>query len=933
MKIKLLDVLCCLFVGYVLMTSCTDEEKNGIHSFEIAETELVQNFAQNKSFVMIPVNTSLAASEWNVRSGAGWCKAVQSNDASNKVILLEVDQNGEPEVRTTTIEVKSSVQNYTIIVNQLGCGKAILVKKIDTLPVEGGSIEIKVTANVEYELTYDENCNWLTSIQVTRGMTEQSHAFTASANDSYETRSVNVIFTCITDMEVQAVCMVMQEGKSSSVDDVTGDVQVQPVEVTASQQRSDHPAGDCIDGKLNTYYHSPYSGETKLPVTLEFTFDGTQDIDYLVYIPVQSGVGDFGELDIHAIMQGQLEYQLIGSFDFGKKKTPSRVNFATPLQGVTKIKVTVNSSSTSDPAKSYVSCTEMQFFKQNNSLETKLLTVFTDVTCSELRPDVTKEAIDALPGYFANIGFLLKNKTYDESEKKFRIRDYEAYSDVGLWSEKLMTKKYSNLDNPTGIYAEAGESLVVLVGDTHGQTIYLQAIPDREPQGDVYPLVEGVNKIEIKQNGMLFLMYTADLSDSEAKSIRVHIPPQCGHVDGFYDLKEDKTDEEYVKLLSNANYKYFCVRGEKIMFYFHTASYRQVVPNAILPAIGLWDNVISWEQELMGIDDVCPKQMNNHIFAISLDADDDGHMWASDYRIAFNYKTLDRLLDYGKVMANKGNLWGPAHEVGHIHQAAINWPICTEASNNLFSNFVMYNIGEICSRGKELSLLAAQHCVNNDSWVDIDNELKMRLYWQLWNYFHRCGYMTDFWQKTFKELRTNRMTAASPGLAQMQFVKAVCKVANMNLTDFFQTWGFFTPINREIEQYGKYKYVVTTAMINETKEAIKQYPAPPHAIQYIEDRKQSEVGSNNYKIGDVGHYSAFKENRKIIKQVSYSRGGNSIIIQNGEEAVAFEVKRDNTLLFFSNFFKFDLPESVTWSGIEKVFAVQADGTRVEVKTK
>ena len=112
--------------------------------------------------------------------------------------------------------------------------------------------------------------------------------------------------------------------------------------------------------------------------------------------------------------------------------------------------------------------------------------------------------IDALPGYFANIGFLLKNNTYDEWEKKFRIHDYEPYSDVEVWASNLMTKKYSNLDNPTGIYANAGESLIVLVGDTHGQTVSLQAIPDRESKGDVYPLVTGVNKIAIKQTGMLF---------------------------------------------------------------------------------------------------------------------------------------------------------------------------------------------------------------------------------------------------------------------------------------------------------------------------------------------------------------------------------------------------------------------------------------------
>ena len=111
MKLNFLYILCCLFIGCALMASCTDEEEGGIRGFEIAESDLVQNFTQDKTFVMIPVTTSLPSSEWSIRSGASWCRAVQSYDNSTKVILLEVDPNGEPEVRTTTLEVKSSIQN------------------------------------------------------------------------------------------------------------------------------------------------------------------------------------------------------------------------------------------------------------------------------------------------------------------------------------------------------------------------------------------------------------------------------------------------------------------------------------------------------------------------------------------------------------------------------------------------------------------------------------------------------------------------------------------------------------------------------------------------------------------------------------------------------------------------------------------------------
>ena len=41
------------------------------------------------------------------------------------------------------------------------------------------------------------------------------------------------------------------------------------------------------------------------------------------------------------------------------------------------------------------------------------------------------------------------------------------------------------------------------------------------------------------------------------------------------------------------------------------------------------------------------------------------------------------------------------------------------------------------------------------------------------------------------------------------------KAANQNLTDFFEMWGFFEPVNTTIEQYGTYKYYVSDAMIRE----------------------------------------------------------------------------------------------------------------------
>ena len=187
-----------------------------------------------------------------------------------------------------------------------------------------------------------------------------------------------------------------------------------------------------------------------------------------------------------------------------------------------------------------------------------------------------------------------------------------------------------------------------------------------------------------------------------------------------------------------------------------------------------------------------------------------------------------------------------------------------------------------------------------------DTEIHMRMNWQLWNYYHRCGYKPDFWQTLFKLLRENRIVESNPGEGQLKFAMMASKAANENLTEFFDLWGFFEPVNETIEQYGTWNYVVTEQMIQEAKAFMAQFPAPKHAFQYL--------------------------NVKITKTISYSRSGQQISITDGDEAVAFEVRKDNKLLYFSNAFHFTVPSSISLEGAG-IYAVQADGKRIECKAQ
>ena len=802
----------------------------------------------------------------------------------------------------------------------------------------------KDAANVSISITTNLNVdNWeakVTDKWLRATQFKNSLKISVDANIGSNRRTANVKVSSATK---HYTITVTQYSASDIV--IEEDIQVKPYAGKASEEETDpdrsieHSFDDKFIADGGVPYHSKWGQSADFPVILEYYFEGNTDIDYFIY-HTNSGNGTFGKFDVYTQTKENTEYVHQGSYDFNMRNSPSIASLKTPVKA-TKVKFEVHSGKNG-----YVSCDEMQFFKKNkkNTLEEQLLTVFTDITCSEIKPDVTQEQIEALPEFFIQTASALKDDSYNKWEKEFRIREYCPYSSADEWADKLMTRKYGDLDNPTGIYVNEGDEVVVLVGDTHGQSISIQNIGEETSKGyaqtsvngDIYPLKEGVNKLTAKQTGMLFVMYNTNIQNPDAQPIKIHIPLGGGKVCGFFSLKEHQTNEKYKELIDKADYKYFCVIGNAIILYFHHKQLKAAVPYDILSSIELWDNMIQWQQELMGIEDVHPKQMNNHIFAISPEG---GYMWASEGRIGFVYTVLGDILRKSYLMASR-NSWGPAH---------INWASTTESSNNLFSNYTIYKFGQNCSRGTELAVpeyaanvkkatLVFRRCVENKAWCDFgtdyqgeDPEMHARMNWQLWNYYHRCGYNPQFFPTLFKLMRENRVSTQDPGENQMMYARMACRAANENLTDFFERWGFFVPISMKVNQYGTYNYIVTDAMIKETKEFMKQFPAPKHAFYYLEDRKKGDPGLDTTP-PDVGYFTQFAEDMKITKQITYTISGHQVNVQNGEQAVAFEIKENDNLKYFGTSFQFEIPNTISPDRV-KLYAVQADGVRIEMTRK
>ena len=589
---------------------------------------------------------------------------------------------------------------------------------------------------------------------------------------------------------------------------------------------------------------------------------------------------------------------------------------------------------------------------------------FEDVACTVLKSeyqamsdDELAASMDSCGDELISIALKIKNNTWAEREKEFRVNSYGPYSDPDYWCEKLMTFAYSWLSNPTGICASAGDVLYVFVGadPKEGATLEIDAVSNNDSKGTRTTLKKGMNVIPVtKKDLTYFIIYTADTKKTHVladfDSIPIHI--EGGYVNCYWD-KNRHTDEDWVDITRNhAKHKYIFVKGDYMMYFMNreliTSS--NICPNTISDAIGWWDNMVKWQHEIMGFEDVRPSRFNNLLCGISYAGD--GLMSATYYVTNYVETCLYEVLPYKKIMEKAGLCWGPSHEVGHVHQGAINMIGCSEASNNLFSNLSIYKLGKFVTSGDAVVNNMAKYYMDRVAWNLQDIGAKMRMYWQLYLYYHVAGNNPEFYPTLFKLLREDPMTKKAGSTINygrndlLHFALKCCEAAGEDLTNFFDAWGFFVPMsNVSIGDYGDYKLSSTDRMIKDTKKEMAKFPKKAAAIEFIEDRAAPSLrtdGGEGYKLdyvagkyAELGQYTAYMADsiETIAGGYIYAKSGNKFTFSGGNGAVGFKIyDADSTLLTFTNFHTIELSNEMAAKDLI-IVAVSANGTEVTVNDK
>ncbi|MFV0290558.1 MAG: M60 family metallopeptidase [Mangrovibacterium sp.] len=647
---------------------------------------------------------------------------------------------------------------------------------------------------------------------------------TTTTNEQSSSRNAQIT---ISAENITRTISISQLGYDSYANNIKDNLKISASGAETSSFQSGTGIELTIDGDYSTIYHSKWnnSASNYFPITMTYNFTDIAAIDYLIYYPRQEGTNGFiKELELWVATETDTELTKYGEYNFNGNSSPSKISFPSSLIKPTSIKFIVKSGSGDDQG--FVSCAEMEFY-QNNPENFDFSTIFTDNSCSEIKSGVTEENIMAIPNnFYRDLALEIYNNTY---ESEFRVQEYAAFQDPNIMAAINKTSPYSLRDNPTGISVHAGEELIFFANKPSGENISI-LIQDLNNGfgGNTYAVFDGLNKINVSSGGLVYVMYQSN--ETSADDVKINFA--TGDVNGYFDSRKHNSTD-WSRLLNAAVSDHFDVIGEFAHLTFPTANFKDNTPDG-LALIDKYDNLVQLEWEFMGLYKY-NKTFKNHMYFHVIYTDD--YMYATSNRTAYSEGTMDYMTSLSEFSSSP---WGPAHEVGHCNQTrpGLKWIGMTEVTTNIYSLHVQTSWGNksrLVDEGKYANAIAeivTPKIAHNEA-KDVFNKLVP--FWQLKLYLIDALGKKDFYKDLHEYVRNKDYSdVVNEGFYQLDFVRATCQIANLDLTTFFEQWGFLTPIDMEISDYSTKQFTITQEEIDALKAEIaaKEYQKPNHSDIY-----------------------------------------------------------------------------------------------------
>lgn len=289
---------------------------------------------------------------------------------------------------------------------------------------------------------------------------------------------------------------------------------------------------------------------------------------------------------------------------------------------------------------------------KSSEYENNLNCLFNDNACTVLKEDLDfsdNEHYLSLPSTLRKMVDKIREDDWSEISgdwadnyaRKYRVQLYEPYSEGNSAAGLAGIQPYTNMNNPTGIIADEGDILYIMVNDEipEGATVYIGGVPDNNMYNDVtggIKLKKGLNMVLCgSDNTHYFIYYTVKTVENKKpvrrladfSPIKIHI--EGGKINGFFnyigdDLYKPDTREDFLYTTERATHPMYDLIGKYVILHFfledtpdlpedqnkyfgvkscfnpeiNTGSKRQYDPVVTMKA---WDDMCFTERIVMGI--------------------------------------------------------------------------------------------------------------------------------------------------------------------------------------------------------------------------------------------------------------------------------------------------------------------------------------------
>ena len=197
MIMKKLNLFVFLFMSVMLLLGCNKEEavvKPDDPVIEISTPEVL--------FMTDGGNSTLsfsATESWTVEmlssSANSWCSIhPTSGPAGNATITVTTASNDTPDDRSVSFVIKSGSTSKTIVVSQKQKNALAVSDNYVNVGKEGGVMEVKVSANIEYDVNLPSDVNWITQVK-DRAVSEAGIRFNVAPNTGDLSRNASITIT------------------------------------------------------------------------------------------------------------------------------------------------------------------------------------------------------------------------------------------------------------------------------------------------------------------------------------------------------------------------------------------------------------------------------------------------------------------------------------------------------------------------------------------------------------------------------------------------------------------------------------------------------------------------------------------------------------------------------------------------------------------